>query len=87
MTGFNGASNPMHKIAITILNDWLANMNREDLCFMAFSFPSRAGTTRPPSTLQNSLQANAESQFAVSGVVTAPELATLSFTSPIRRVR
>jgi hypothetical protein len=43
MTGVNGANNPMHKIAITILNDWLANMNREDPCFMAFSFPSRAG--------------------------------------------
>jgi len=35
MTGFNGANNPMHKIAITILNDWLANPDRDALGFIA----------------------------------------------------
>ena len=81
MAELAGANRATHKRAITQLSDWIANPDREVLGFMAFSFLLSTGQQRcSDNTLQNSLQAKAESQFAMSGVAAAPfEIGSLVF--------
>jgi len=43
MTELQDIGTPMHKMAINVLNDWLANANREAPCFMFFPFRPAAG--------------------------------------------
>jgi hypothetical protein len=43
MTELQDIGTPTHKMAINVLNGWLANANREALCFMFFPFRPAAG--------------------------------------------